>query len=86
MSGQTCRCVEETRNNFKLRKLSEGKYLINGRTVFVRVSFKAFFNRIFCKGMTYIDSVKFYTAFERSPCDGPNRRWLGNARRISREE
>ncbi len=38
ISGKHCCCVEETRQDFKLRKLSEGKYLINGRTVFVRVS------------------------------------------------
>lgn len=38
-SGTNCHCLEDTRANFKLRKLSEGKYVINGRTVFVRVSF-----------------------------------------------
>ena len=36
-SGTNCHCLEDTRANFKLRKLSEGKYVINGRTVFVRV-------------------------------------------------
>ena len=38
ISGKHCCCVEDTKRDFKLRKISEGKYLINGRTVFVRVS------------------------------------------------
>ncbi|CAL8109099.1 unnamed protein product [Orchesella dallaii] len=37
ISGKSCSCVEDTRQSFKMRKLSEGKYLINGRTVFVRL-------------------------------------------------